>query len=225
MWEEPSRGAFGRCRGVGVVGVLWRTGLRDACCRLGGGSLPIREEGWVYAGILAVAGMEALVFSLYLSVRVGGRRSRSEDLMQQSEARLESFLLGCPFFPCTASNGPSTSCHFFGRLSFLTGFSLSHAFFLGLLDLLCSSTSSTPSLSARVSTLVLLFRSTMLAFRPACTPAVKIAAWSLCCQQKNAAAPSWSLSSPGSRTARTPSFVRRWKWSFVVGDEFMDRRQ
>ena len=71
----------------------------------------------------------------------------------------------------------------------------------------CSSMSRTPSRATSVSILLLSFSGYNCVAGPVDAFAASVSAWSLCCQQKYAAAPiSSSLSSPATDvTARTPS--------------------
>ena len=129
-----------------------------------------------------------------------------------------------------AISGPCTSCHFCGKVSFLIGLEARFGFFL-LPSPWPSWTSNTPSRSTSVSILVLSVNgSRVVAFlfpRPGVllSPLCNAAAWSLCCQQKNAAAPSCSVS-PGS-TAKTPFLVRRFNLGRGddVGEKARERRQ
>ena len=130
----------------------------------------------------------------------------------------------------SAISGPCTSCQVCGKVSFLIGLEARFGFFL--LPLSCSSwTSNTPSRSTRVSMLVLSVNGSKLVAFPFPWPGVplsplcNVAAWSLCCQQKNAAAPSCSLS-PGN-TAKTPFLVRRFNLDRgdEVGERARERRQ
>jgi len=112
----------------------------------------------------------------------------------------------------TDINGPSTLSQVAGRLILRWG-CVPDVWFPGLLVLLlrrhgcsASSTSSTPRRSTNVSILFLSFSGYSCVGGPFDTCAAKRSAWSLCCQQKYAAAPmssSWSLVTE--TTAMTPS--------------------
>ena len=109
-------------------------------------------------------------FSGSLRARGGGMGSSSTDLIQQNRPRLDvGFLLRVSCFLwsllCTASSGPSMSCHLWGSVSFLAG--LTCCFFSRFLVGGSSSPmSTTPSRSASVSILVLCCTGTIFVCLP-----------------------------------------------------------
>lgn len=112
----------------------------------------------------------------------------------------------------TDINGPWTASHVGGRLIRLGGRDPDLLLWPLLLLLrgatsFCSSISRTPSRCTSVSMLLLSFSGYNWVAGPVDSFAANVSAWSLCCQQKYAAAPiSSPLSSPATDvTARTPS--------------------
>ena len=227
--DEVRRARFGN----GTVGV---SGEGEAAEGLWDVFGVCAESGRTLVGTVVVAGVAVDAFCG--RTLAGGVLSYA-GLTQHRDSQkpgLRRFSLGGGLFEelpsCgRAISGPCTSCQFFGKVSFLIG--LEVRFVLFLLPLSCSSwTSNTPSRSTRVSILVLSVNGSKVVAFPFPWPGVlvpsalcNVAAWSLCCQQKNAAAPSCSLS-PGN-TARTPFLVRRFNLGRgdEAGEKARERRQ
>lgn len=230
VWDEGDDVRLGRERdGVWGVGMRFICGARRVeCWRLWLGGRWDRGGPWVMLEV-------RLLRPWGSGRRRGGGKSSSSAGLRQQNIEGTTFDFGLPFsFRClsgrgregsmssgTDIKGPCTSCHCSGSVSLREGrFSCSflRLCLLSLVGVASLSRSSTPSLSTRVSMLVLSFScTTSVALLLAAT---RFSAWSLCCQQKNAAALPPSMSS-SVRTARTP---RLGAWE-APGEDASPRRQ